>query len=103
MDIIDNSKCIEDKIKYVTFVSHDDIFKLLESLRKMGLKAYVLQWASNTNDDFVIFTKTTLNSNILFDLQIESSMHYRKEHSYSNWKKVSNNVFKQKCKQLINN
>lgn len=37
-----------------TIVKKEDIFIHLEKLRKMNIKAYVLQWAINEDEDFVL-------------------------------------------------
>lgn len=55
-----------------TIVKKEDIFKFLESLRKLGANCYVLQWGSNTNSDFLIKYYKTKHSHTSFDIQVES-------------------------------
>lgn len=56
-----------------TIVKLEDIYKFLESLRKLGAVIYVLQWGGNHGSDFVVkynYIPITY-SHISFDVQVE--------------------------------
>ena len=76
-----------------TIVKKEDIYKYLESLRKIGANAYVLQWANNTGSDFVLLHKSSNHSNRFFDLQIETLDLYTKG-MLSTLNLISNSKFK---------
>ena len=55
-----------------TIVKLEDIYKFLESLRKLGAVIYVLQWGGDQGFDFVVKYFETTHSNIKFNIQVES-------------------------------
>jgi hypothetical protein len=77
----------------VTIVKKEDIYKFLESLRKLGINAYILQWANNTGSDFIIFEKEIIQSHIKFDVRVESLDSYTKS-MLSEYTIISNTSFK---------
>lgn len=81
-----------------TIVKKEDIYKFLEALRKLGLNAYVLQWANNTGSDFIVFDKSSEHSHQFFDLQIESLDLYTKN-MLKELNLISNNKFKSMIKK----
>lgn len=77
----------------VTIVKKENIYKFLESLRKLGINAYILQWANNTGADFIIFEKEIIQSHIKFDVRVESLDSYTKS-MLSEYTIISNTSFK---------
>ncbi|PCI30980.1 MAG: hypothetical protein COB67_00570 [SAR324 cluster bacterium] len=78
----------------ITRVKNEDIYKFLESLRKLGINAYVLQWANNTNSDFLLSVKESTHSHVKFDIQVES-MDGRTKRELDSIKFISNKKFRE--------
>lgn len=81
-----------------TIVKREKIFKYLESLRKIGFEAYVLQWATNEyfEADFIIRFLPDGKLNREHFLLVVESFEFRsqREKEELKTKSVSNTIFK---------
>lgn len=77
-----------------TEVETENIYKYLESLRKLGVNAFVLQWAKNENCNFLVFLKPKVYNSVKFDVQVESKSSYTERALKEDIELISNNKFR---------
>lgn len=88
-----------------TIVKQENIFKYLESLRKLGFKAYVMQWAINEDSDFLVaFLPKGKIDKKGFTIQVESmSFRSKREKEFLIKTTISNRLFKTNLKAHYGN
>lgn len=83
-----------------TIVEEENIYKFLESLRKKGIKAYVLHWSFNDADKTIVIQKSSESikrgKKLYFNVSVENMSSYTQRALEEDFNIVSNNTFKKK-------